>query len=86
MTQSEKDILHFAVIANTAHKIEKIARELSSIYNDSFLSNKRIQLKKDHLAKYFNELNDLMQTTETEQQMFEDDCYEALSSIGDMDF
>ena len=61
MIQSEKDALHFDVIADTAHKIEKVAKELSSLYNDSFLSNERIQLRKKHLAKYFNELNNLMQ-------------------------
>lgn len=62
MLQSEKDALHFSVIAATAHKIEKVATELSSLYNDSFISNERIQLRKNHLAKYFNELNNLLQT------------------------
>jgi hypothetical protein len=62
MIQSEKDALHFDVIAATAHKIEKVAKEISSLYNDSFISNERIQLRKSHLVKYFNELNNLMQT------------------------
>lgn len=62
MLQSEKNALHFSVIAATAHKIEKVAQELSSLYNDSFISNERIQLRKNHLIKYFNELNNLMQT------------------------
>lgn len=62
MLQSEKDALHFSVIAATAHKIEKVAGELSSLHKESFLSNERIQLRKNHLVKYFNELNNLMQT------------------------
>ena len=62
MLQSDKDALHCDVIANTAHKIEKVAQELSSLYKESFINNDRVQLRKDHLVKYFNELNTLMQT------------------------
>lgn len=62
MIQSEKDALHFDVIANTSHKIEKVAKELSSLYKDPFLSNEKIQLRKKHLATYFSDLNYLMQT------------------------
>lgn len=62
MLQSDKDALHADVIANTAHKIEKVSQELSSLYKDSFISNERIELRKRHLCKYFNKLNELMQT------------------------
>ena len=62
MLQSDKDALHCDVRANTAHKIEKVAQELSSLYKESFINNDRVQLRKDHLVKYFNELNTLMQT------------------------
>lgn len=62
MLQSDKDALHAQVIADTAHKIEKVAQELSSLYKDSFINNDRVQLRKNHLVKYFNELNNLMQT------------------------
>jgi hypothetical protein len=62
MLQSDKDALHADVIANTAHKIEKVAQELSSLYKDSFINNERIELRKNHLVKYFNELNELMQS------------------------
>lgn len=62
MLQSDKDALHVDVIANTAHKIEKVAQELSSLYKDSFINNDRVQLRKNHLVKYFNELNELMQS------------------------
>ena len=62
MLQSDKDALHADVIANTAHKIETVAKELSSLYKDSFINNERIELRKNHLVKYFNELNNLVQT------------------------
>ena len=62
MLQSDKDTLHANVIANTAHKIEKVAQELSSLYKESFINNERVQLRKSHLIKYFNELNELMQS------------------------
>ena len=62
MLQSDKDALHADIIANTAHKIEKVSRELSSLYKDSFINNERVQLRKNHLVKYFNELNELMQS------------------------
>lgn len=62
MLQFDKDALHAKVIADTAHKIEKVAQELSSLYKDSFINNDRVQLRKNHLVKYFNELNELMQS------------------------
>ena len=62
MLQSDKDALHAQVIAGTAHKIEKVAQELSSLYKDSFINNDRVQLRRNHLVKYFNELNELMQS------------------------
>ena len=62
MTKTEKDALHFKVIADTAHKIEIVSKELSSLYNESFFHADRVKLRKDHLVKYFNELNNLMQT------------------------
>ena len=62
MLQSDKDALHAKVIADTAHKIEKVAQELSSLYKDSFINNDRVNLRKTHLMKYFNELNNLIQT------------------------
>jgi len=62
MLQSDKDALHASVIANTAHKIEKVSQELSSLYKESFINNERVQLRKNHLVKYFNELNELMQS------------------------
>lgn len=62
MIQSDKEALHYDVIANTAHKIETVSKELSSLYKDSFINNERVQLRKNHLVKYFNELNNLLQT------------------------
>lgn len=62
MLQTDKNALHVDVIANTAHKIEKVSNELSSLYKDSFINNERIELRRRHLCQYFNELNKLMQT------------------------
>ena len=60
MSIEEKSALHYKVIANTAHKIEKVANELSILYKDSFISNERIELRKKHLKKYFDELTNLI--------------------------
>ena len=62
MLQSDKDALHFEVIADTAHKIEKVSKEISTLYKEDFFNADRVQLRKNHLVKYFNELNELMQT------------------------
>lgn len=62
MYQDEKDALHAKVIADTAHKIKKVANELSDLYKGSFINTERVELRKRHLIKYFNELNELMQT------------------------
>lgn len=56
----DKEALHYDVVANTAHKIEKVAQELSSLYKDSFINNERVELRQRHLAKYVDELNKLM--------------------------
>lgn len=56
----EEKILHYDVIENTAHKIEKVANELSILYKNSFISNERIELRKKHLKKYFDELTNLI--------------------------
>ena len=60
MIQTNKEALHYDVVANTAHKIEKVAQELSSLYKDSFINNERVELRQRHLAKYVDELNKLM--------------------------
>ena len=62
MLQSDKDALHFDVIANTAHKVEIVAQDLASMYRNSIISVKDIKRRKKHLCEYFNELNNLLQT------------------------
>lgn len=62
MLQSDKDALHFDVIANTAHKVEIVAKDLANMYRDSITRTERIKHRKEHLCKYFNELNNLLQT------------------------
>ena len=40
MTDSDKIALHYKVIANMAHKIEKVSKELSVLYTDSIFNKK----------------------------------------------
>lgn len=47
-------------VADTAHMIMVDAQELSNLYKDSFISNERIELRRRHLAKYVDKLNQLM--------------------------
>ena len=42
MSTEEKRAIHYRVIKDTAHKIKKVANELSILYKDSFISNERI--------------------------------------------
>lgn len=52
--------LHYKVISNVAHKIEKVSEELSSLYKDSFFNVERANLRKEHLKKYVKELEELL--------------------------
>ena len=60
MLQSDKDALHYEVVAQTAHKLEKVATELALLHKDSILDNERIELRKKHLLKYLDELSNLL--------------------------
>ena len=54
--QTERKALHYEVIANTAHKIEKIARQLTTLYNDSYIDNNEIDRNLKNLERYYDEL------------------------------
>lgn len=60
MSSSDKIALHYEVISNVAHKIEKVSEELSSLYKDSFFNIERANLRKEHLKKYVKELEELL--------------------------
>lgn len=59
MLQSDKVALHYEVLADTAHKIEKVSKELSDLYKDDWFANSRVELRKKCLVKYLNELKTL---------------------------
>lgn len=61
MTKEEKSILHYQVIANTAHKIVKVAHELERLNNAYYVNADRISLYEQHLVKYYDELKKFMQ-------------------------
>ena len=60
MLNSDKIALHYKVISNVAHKIEKVSEELSSLYKDSFFNVERANLREEHLKKYVKELEELL--------------------------
>ena len=60
MINSDKIALHYQVIADTAHKIEKVSKELSVLYTDSIFNEKRVNLRKKHLEKYSKILEELL--------------------------
>lgn len=64
MLQSDKTALHYSVISNTAHKIEKVAKELSDVYNASYFNEKKANLRKEHLKKYMKQLEELINNSE----------------------
>lgn len=64
MLQSDKIALHYEVIANTASKIEKVSKELSTLYKEPFFNIRRVNLRKRHLRKYIKELEELFPNQE----------------------
>ena len=60
MIDSEKIALHYKVIANMAHKIEKVSKELSVLYTDSIFNEKRVNLRKKCLEEYTKVLEGLL--------------------------
>ena len=56
MLQTERQALHYKVIANTAYKVEKIARQLATLYNDSYINNNEINRNLKNLELYYDEL------------------------------
>ena len=68
MLQSDKDALHYEVVAQTAHKVEKVATELARLHKDSILDNGRIELRKKHLLKYLDELSNLSRYWESKYE------------------
>ena len=60
MLKSDKIALHYEVIANTASKIEKVSKEISTLYREPFFSENRTNLRKEHLQKYIKELEELL--------------------------
>ena len=60
MTDSDKIALHYKVIADMAHKVEKVSKELSVLYTDSIFNEKRVNLRKESLEKYIKILEELL--------------------------
>ena len=60
MIDSDKIALHYKVIADMAHKVEKVSKELSVLYTDSIFNEKRVNLRKESLEKYTKILEELL--------------------------
>ena len=60
MIDSDRIALHYKVIADTAHKIEKVSKELSVLYTDSIFNEKRANLRKKCLEEYIKVLEELL--------------------------
>ena len=56
----DKTALHYSVMASTAHKIERVAEELSDLYKADWFQTSRAELRKKHLVKYLKELQQLI--------------------------
>ena len=56
MLQTERQALLYKVIANTAHKVEKITRQLATLYNYSYINNNEIDRNLKKLERYYDEL------------------------------
>ena len=60
MNTNDKTILHYEVIANTAHKIEKVAKELSALYSNSILNTRKAEIRNKALEQYIKELTKIL--------------------------
>lgn len=60
MTDSDKIALHYKVIADMAHKVEKVSKKLSVLYTDSIFNEKKVNLRKECLEKYIKVLERLL--------------------------
>lgn len=60
MIDSDKIALHYKVIADMAHKVEKVSKELSILYTDSIFNENRVNLRKKSLEKYIKILEELL--------------------------
>ena len=60
MIDSDKIALHYKVIADTVHKIEKVSKELSVLYTDSIFNEKRANLRKKCLEDHIKVLETLL--------------------------
>lgn len=60
MLQSDKTALNYRVIANTAMRIERVARDLESLYNASYFNAEKTNIRKKHLQEYIKELERLI--------------------------
>lgn len=60
MLETDKTALHYSAMAITAHKIERVAEELSDLYTADWYQASRVELRKKHLVKYLQELQQLI--------------------------
>ena len=60
MNTNDKTILHYEVIANTAHKIEKVAKELAALYSNSILDTRKAEIRNKALEQYIKELTKIL--------------------------
>ena len=60
MTDSDKIASRYKVIANMAHKVEKVSKELSVLYTDPIFNEKRANLRKKCLEEYIKVLEVLL--------------------------
>ena len=65
MNTNDKTILHYEVIVNTAHKIEKVSKELAALYSNSILDTRRAKIRDKALERYIKELTKIYKGYDT---------------------
>lgn len=59
MLESDKIVLRYKVMSNTASKVSKVAKELATICDASYFNKDKYELNCKHLKKYIEELQEL---------------------------
>lgn len=73
MTHEERQALRCEIISSTAYEISKVAKELSSLFDDNFIRNDRINLRLRHLKHYYEELEKLKTLLFENEPFFEEE-------------
>lgn len=61
LSKAEKIVIHYKVIADTANKVGKVAKDLSILYRESRFNKEKAALRKERLKEYMRALERMLE-------------------------